>query len=78
MVAGGKPNGDQKALIENCIAIVDGVIEVTRPGANVHDVARIDDALAARFQEGESQMSYQWPLYGHGTGLILGESLISA
>jgi Xaa-Pro aminopeptidase len=68
-VAGGKPDADQKALIENCIAIVDGVIEAIRPGANVHDVARIGDALAAQFQEGDSQMNDQWPLYGHGTGL---------
>lgn len=68
-VAGGKPNGDQKALMENCIAIVDGVIEAIKPGANVHDVARIGDALSAQFQEGDSQMNDQWPLYGHGTGL---------
>jgi Xaa-Pro dipeptidase len=68
-VAGGKPNGDQKALMENCIAIVDGVIDAIKPGANVHDVARIGDALSAQFQEGDSQMNDQWPLYGHGTGL---------
>ncbi len=68
-VAGGKPNGDQKALMENCIAIVEGVIDAIKPGANVHDVARIGDALSAQFQEGDSQMNDQWPLYGHGTGL---------
>ena len=68
-VAGGKPSSDQKALMENCIAIVDGVIEAIRPGANVHDVARIGDALSAQFREGDSQMNDQWPLYGHGTGL---------
>ncbi|MBN36351.1 MAG: Xaa-Pro aminopeptidase [Rhodospirillaceae bacterium] len=68
-VAGGKPDADQKALMENCIAIVDGVIEAIRPGATVHDVARIGDVLSARFSEGDSQMNDQWPLYGHGTGL---------
>lgn len=35
----------------------------------MHDVARVGDGLAARFQEGGSQMNGQWPLYGHGTGL---------
>jgi Xaa-Pro aminopeptidase len=68
-VAGGKPSADQKALMENCIAIVEGVMDAIKPGANVHDVARIGDALSAQFQEGGSQMNDQWPLYGHGTGL---------
>lgn len=68
-VAGGRPSAEQKALIENCIAIVDGVIAAIRPGARVHDVARIGDGLAARFSDGASQMNAQWPLYGHGTGL---------
>jgi Xaa-Pro aminopeptidase len=68
-VAGGKPTAAQRALIENCIAIVDGVIEAIRPGVLVHDVARLGDELSARFADGESQMNDQWPLYGHGTGL---------
>jgi Xaa-Pro dipeptidase len=68
-VAGGRPNDDQKALIENCIAIVDGVIDAIRPGVSVHEVARTGDALSARYQVGASQMNAQWPLYGHGCGL---------
>ena len=68
-VAGGKPTSDQRALIENCIAIVDAVIEAIRPGVLVHDVARLGDEMSARFAEGGSQMNDQWPLYGHGTGL---------
>ncbi len=68
-VAGGRPSSAQKDLINNCITIVDGVIDAIRPGARVHDVARIGDGLSARFQEGDSQMNAQWPLYGHGTGL---------
>ncbi len=68
-VAGGRLSPDQRALVENCIAIVDGVIEAIRPGVLVHDVARLGDALSEKFSEGESQMNDQWPLYGHGTGL---------
>ncbi|MBT5434317.1 MAG: aminopeptidase P family protein [Rhodospirillaceae bacterium] len=68
-VAGGKPSADQKALIENCVAIVDGVIDAIRPGANVHEVALLGDRLSKQFQVGDSQMNDQWPLYGHGTGL---------
>ena len=68
-VAGGRPTAEQRSLIENCVAIVDGVIEAIRPGARVHDVARIGDGLSERYREGASQMTAQWPLYGHGTGL---------
>jgi len=68
-VAGGRPSAAQRGLIENCVAIVDGVIEAIRPGVTVHDVARLGDELSARFAEGDSQMNDQWPLYGHGTGL---------
>lgn len=68
-VAGGRPSDEQKALIENCIAIVDGVIAAIRPGVSVHQVARVGDALSARLQDGASQMNAQWPLYGHGCGL---------
>lgn len=68
-VAGGKPSNDQRALIENCIAIVDAVIDAIKPGVLVHDVARLGDEMSAKFSEGGSQMNDQWPLYGHGTGL---------
>ena len=46
-MAGGKPNADQKALMENCIAIVEGVMDAIKPGANVHDVAKIGDFESA-------------------------------
>ena len=68
-VAGGRPNADQRALVDNCIAIVNGVIDAIRPGVLVHDVARIGDRMSAEFSKGGSQMNDQWPLYGHGTGL---------
>ena len=68
-VAGGKPSSDQRALLENCIAIVDTVIDAIKPGVLVHDVARLGDEMSATFAEGGSQMNDQWPLYGHGTGL---------
>ncbi len=67
-VAGGRPTADQRSLIEACVAIVEAVIAAIRPGAKVHDVARLGDRLSARFHGG-SQMAAQWPLYGHGTGL---------
>ena len=68
-VAGGRPTADQRSLIENCVAIVDGVIEAIRPGAKVHDIAGLGDRLSQRFRGTGSQMTAQWPLYGHGTGL---------
>jgi len=68
-VAGGRPDADQKALIESCIAIVDGVIAAIRPGVSVHAVAEIGDRLSAGYQVGTNQMNAQWPLYGHGCGL---------
>ena len=68
-VAGGRPTAAQASLIENCVAIVDGVIGAIRPGVRVHEAAELGDRLSEAFRDGASQMNEQWPLYGHGTGL---------
>ncbi len=68
-VAGGRPTAEQRHLVEGAVEIVDTLIEAIRPGVVVHDVARLGDRLTAEFRQGSSQMSAQWPLYGHGTGL---------
>ena len=68
-VAGGKPSAAQAELLENCIRIVNQVIDEIRPGVKVVDVARFGDRLSAAVGGAGSQMNQQWPLYGHGIGL---------
>jgi Xaa-Pro aminopeptidase len=68
-VAGRSPRPEQQELLEACIGIVEGVIEAVRPGASVLEVARLGDRLSDAVRVGQDQMSDQWPLYGHGTGL---------
>jgi Xaa-Pro dipeptidase len=68
-VAGSRASADQTALLENCLSIVDGVIAAIRPGMTAMELAREGDRLAKAAGSGDSQMSEQWPLYGHGIGL---------
>ena len=66
-VCGGKPTQQQRDLMEGCIAIVEGVMKLIRPGVLAHDLAREGDRLAKEYGGGDSEdaAAAQWPLYGH-------------
>ena len=66
-VCGRKPSGTQRALLEACMGIVNGVMEKIRPGVSPHELAREGDRLTREAGGGETvdQAGLQWPLYGH-------------
>ena len=66
-VCGRRPSNTQRALMEACMGIVDGVMEKIRPGVSPHELAREGDRLTREAGGGDTvdQAGLQWPLYGH-------------
>lgn len=75
-VCGGKPTPEQKQLITDCVAVVDGVMDAVRPGAKVRDVAEVGDRLKADAGGDSGQGGEMWPYYGHGNGSMWEPPLI--
>ena len=67
-VCGGRPTDGQKSLIEDCIAIVEGVMDAVGPGVRVRDVADVGERLHARAGGRTGQGGEMWPYFGHGNG----------
>ena len=77
-VAGGRPNPEQKRLIETNAQIVEKLIDAIRPGVLVADVARMGDELTLAAGGGaKDQAAEKWPSYGHGCGLTFERQQIS-
>lgn len=69
-VCDGKPNSDQKALIETNVRIIDQLIEAVRPGVRVMDVARLGERLIRETGGEKDQAAEKWPHFGHSIGLF--------
>lgn len=69
-VCGNKPTKEQRALIEDCARIVEGIIEAMKPGVRVSDLARVGDRLQQKVGGADQVTVTQWPLYGHRMGLF--------
>lgn len=67
-VCGAKPTPEQKALIEDCAHIVQSLMDETRAGVRVADIARRGDDMKAAISSAEDQGGSMWPFYGHGCG----------
>lgn len=66
----GRPTNAQRDLVEGCARIVEGVMEMIRPGVKAKELARIGDKLTAEVGGDPDQAGEQWPLYGHSIGLF--------
>ncbi|TAN31770.1 aminopeptidase P family protein [bacterium] len=65
-VCGGKPNAEQKKLIEDCVAIVNGVVGALRPGITGKELGAVGDRLIQDFGYADDVRSAStWELYGH-------------
>ena len=69
-VAGGRPSTDQQALLEANAKAVETMVATIRPGVKVRELVQLGDRLTQEFGGEESELSKQWPLYGHGNGLF--------
>jgi Xaa-Pro aminopeptidase len=69
-VCGGRPTPAQRQLLEANAAAVEDIVAAIRPGMRVRELVAVGDACAAAFGGEVSELSKQWPLYGHGNGLF--------
>jgi Xaa-Pro dipeptidase len=69
-VCGGSANAAQRELLEANARAVEAIVAAIRPGKTVRDLVAVGDREAAAFGGDASELSKQWPLYGHGNGLF--------
>ena len=70
VVSGNRPTPAQRHLLEANAGAVDGIIAAIRPGMTVRELVAEGDAYSDAFDGEPSELSKQWPLYGHGNGLF--------
>jgi Xaa-Pro aminopeptidase len=69
-VAGGKPNADQRTLIERSVNLVEKIIEAIHPGVTCSSVAQVGNKLLQEIGAAKDQAAELFPLFGHGVGLF--------
>ena len=77
VVSAVPPSVSQRALLEANAAAVQKVIAAIRDGVRVRELVEIGDRCAREFGGTTSELSRQWPLYGHGNGLFFEAPTIS-
>ena len=77
VVCGRRMTSEQRALLEANAAAVTAVIAGIRPGVKVRDLVDIGDRHLTEFGGEPSELTKQWPLYGHGNGLFFEAPTIS-
>ncbi len=69
-VCGGKPNADQKHLIETLVDVMAKLMAAIKPGVAVMDVARLADDLSEKSGYQSDVLKTSWPYYGHSVGCM--------
>jgi Xaa-Pro aminopeptidase len=77
VVCGARPTASQRELLEANAAAVDTIVAAIRPGIRVRDLVAIGDECARAFGNEASELTKEWPLYGHGNGLFFEAPTIS-
>lgn len=77
VVSGRRMTSEQRALLEANAAAVTAVIAGIRPGVKVRDLVEIGDRHVTEFGGEPSELTKEWPLYGHGNGLFFEAPTIS-
>ena len=69
-IAGGRGTAEQRDLIEKCNGIVQGIIDVIKPGMRVDETVKLGVRLMDEAGTEENQLAEMFPLFGHGIGLF--------
>jgi Xaa-Pro aminopeptidase len=77
VVCGAHPSPPQRALLEANAEAVSTVLAAVRAGVKVHELVAIGDRLTAQFGGEPSDLTREWPVYGHGNGLFFEAPSIS-
>lgn len=65
-VCGLRPTSEQRTVIEDCVALLDTLIEAHRPGITGRDLGRLGDEFLHKRGYGSDLGGAIWDLYGHG------------
>ena len=68
-VVGGRPNPEQRILIEGCASIVDKLCAAIRPGRSYLEIAEYGDCLVEDLGSDSGGAAAQYPFFGHPNGL---------
>ena len=77
VVCGRRPTPEQTALLEANAAAVAAIVAGIRPGVTVRELVEIGDCQTQSFGGETSELTREWPLYGHGNGLFFEAPTIS-
>jgi Xaa-Pro aminopeptidase len=77
VVCARRPTTAQRALLEANAAAVDAIVAAIRAGVTVRALVAIGDRHTAAYGGEASELSKEWPLYGHGNGLFFEAPTIS-
>jgi len=77
VVSGAPRAAPQRALLEANAAAIQSIIAVIRDGVRVRELVEIGDRCTQEFGGVASELTKQWPLYGHGNGLFFEAPTIS-
>ena len=69
-VCGGKPNAEQKKLIETLVGVMRKLMAEIRPGVSVKKVGELGDKLTAESGYYNEVLKTNWPYYGHSNGCM--------
>jgi Xaa-Pro aminopeptidase len=77
VVCGRRPSPAQRALLEANAAAVGAIVAGIRAGVTVRELVEIGDRQTQAFGGETSELTREWPLYGHGNGLFFEAPTIS-
>ena len=77
VVCGRRPTPEQTALLEANAAAVAAIVAGIRAGVTVRELVEIGDRRTQAFGGESSELTREWPLYGHGNGLFFEAPTIS-
>ena len=77
VVCGRRPTPEQTALLEANAAAVAAIVAGIRAGVTVRELVEIGDRQTQAFGGESSELTREWPLYGHGNGLFFEAPTIS-
>ena len=68
-VAGNKPTGEQKHLLDSCVNIIETIADAIKPGLSYREAAEIGDRLVSEFGPDADPAAEKFPFFGHPHGL---------
>ena len=69
-VCGGKPDAQQRHLVESLVDVMRKLMAAIRPGVKVKDVGRLGDELSIASGYRNEVLKTAWPYYGHSNGCM--------